>query len=123
MLDNTRVEQLKYQLYQFTGTTQYYEFHSGCVLTDGTHFLAEHARCYWLMDVFASHLTHISKEHGLATLKLVRAGDGANVVIDNGDGQVLATQHIPYTDFPLQEMMLFACWSGGYWVVMLTTEY
>jgi len=123
MPDNTKPAELEYQLCQFIGTTQYYGFHSGCVLTDGTRFLAEHARCYWLMDVFASHLTHISKEHGLATLKLTRAGDGANVIIDNGDEQVLATEQIPYTDFPLQEIMLFACWSGGYWVIMLTSEY
>ena len=123
MFDQSVTENLERNLKHFTGTEQYHRFHSRTVLTDGALYLAEQARCFWLMDVFASHLREISTDHGLACLKLKRIGEGAQVVIDDGDENVLAKQKIAYTDFPLEEVTLFACWSGGYWVIMLTSEY
>jgi hypothetical protein len=123
MFDQSVTENLERNLKHFTGTEQYHRFHSRTVLTDGALYLAEVARCFWLMDVFASHLTEIATDHGMACLKLKRIGEGAQVVIDNGDENVLAKQEIAYTDFPLDEITLFACWSGGYWVIMLTSEY
>lgn len=123
MFDQSVTENLELNLKHFTGTERYHRFHSRTVLTDGALYLAEQARCFWLMDVFASHLTEIATDHGAACLKLKRKGDGAQVVIDDGDENVLAKQKIEYTDFPLEEMTLFACWSGGYCVIMLTSEY
>ena len=123
MFDQAVTVNLELNLRQFTGTERYHRYHSGTVLTDGALYLAEQARCFWLMDVFASHLTEISTDHGLAVLKLKRVGDGASVVIDDGDENILAEQMIDFTDFPLEEITLFACWSGGYWVIMLTSEY
>lgn len=29
----------------------------------------------------------------------------------------------PYTDFPLKEITLYACWDGDHWVTMLPSEY
>lgn len=60
---------------------------------------------------------------GLACLKLKLVGEGASVVIDDGDEKILAQQLIEYTDSPLEEITLFACWTGEYWVIMLTSEY
>jgi hypothetical protein len=59
----------------------------------------------------------------MACLKLKRKGEGAQVVIDDGDENVLVKQKIACTDFPLDEITLFACWTGGYWVIILTSEY
>lgn len=56
-------------------------------------------------------------------LKFKRRDDEGTVVIDDGNGNVLAEQEIPYTDFPLSEIMLFGCWSGREWVIMLPSEY
>lgn len=123
MFDQEVTGNLKLQLRHFTGTQRYHRFHSKTVLTDGALYLAEQARCFWSMDVFASHLREISTDHGLACLKLKRVGDGAQVVIDDGDEKILAQQEIQYTDFPLDEITLFACWTGEYWVMMLTSEY
>ena len=123
MFDQSVTANLELNLKQFTGTEQYHIYHSGTVLTDGVLYLAEVGKCFWLMDVFASHLAEISTDHGMACLKLKRTGDGAQVVIDDGDENVIAKQKIAYTDFPLDEITLFACWSDGYWVIMLTTEY
>ena len=30
-----------------------------------------------------------------------------------------AMQEIPYTDFPMQAISLYACWDGEHWVIML----
>jgi hypothetical protein len=40
--------------------------------------------------------------------------DGAEVVIDDGDENILAEQVIEFTDVPLDEVTLFACWTGEY---------
>jgi hypothetical protein len=78
MFDQEVTVNLELNLKQFTGTEQYHRFHSSTVLTDGALYLAEVARCFWLMDVFASHLHEISTDHGLACLKLKLVGEGAN---------------------------------------------
>ncbi len=44
----------RYELDQFTGTSLYYQYVLGTCLTDGTRYLAEKARCFWLMDAIAS---------------------------------------------------------------------
>ena len=36
-------------LADFTGTTRYYRISKQHLLTDGTHYLAEQAGCYWIM--------------------------------------------------------------------------
>ena len=46
-------------LNQFTGTTQYFRIGPRHLLTDGTHYLAEQAECYWLMGEIALHLTEL----------------------------------------------------------------
>ena len=32
-------------------------------------------------------------------------------------------QEIPYKDFPMHAISLFACWDGEHWVIMLPSEY
>jgi|GEM_PF-6773891 hypothetical protein len=32
-------------------------------------------------------------------------------------------QEIPYTDFPLTSITLYACWDQEHWVIMLPSEY
>ncbi len=58
-MESTETEDLRNQLSQFTGTEKYYRISPKAVLTDGTLYLAETASCYWLMDVYASHLAVI----------------------------------------------------------------
>ncbi len=126
MFDQSVTENLERNLKHFIGTERYHRFHSRTVLTDGALYLAEQARCFWLMDVFASHLTQVSQEMGFACLKLKREGESAHISIEDGNESLLAVQEIGYTDFPLEDMMLFASWTGrngGCWVIMLTSEY
>lgn len=112
-------------LANFTGTETYTRLYPKILLTDGAVFLAENAGCFWLMDVFASHLlTAIDADREPFTvLNLTKSNDSARVVIDDGNGLVLAEQDIEYTDFPLQSIKLYGCWCDEYWVLMLPSEY
>jgi hypothetical protein len=42
---------------------------------------------------------------------------------EDGNGLEHARQDIPYTDLPLAEITLYACWDGEHWVIMLPSEY
>jgi hypothetical protein len=115
---------LKSALAQFTGTEHYYRLYPKVVLTDGAKYLAETAGCYWLMDLYASYLARLDPDSDSFTcLKLILQGTSAQIVIENGNTHVLAKQLIEYTDFPLDQFMLYAVWSSEFWVVMLTSEY
>ena len=111
------------QLTQFTGTTGYYRISRRHLLTDGTKYLAEEAGAYWLMDAIASYLPQFTGKQDFVVAKLVRTGCKAQLTLDDGNGRVLDQQHIPYTDFPLASIQLYACWGGDFWVLMLCSEY
>ena len=111
-------------LSQFTGTEQYYRLYPTLVLTDGTKYLADTAGCYWLMDLYASHLASVDpKVESFTCLKLTKNGIGAEIEIEDGNTHALAKQHVEYTDFPLDTFVFYAVWAGEFWVSMLTSEY
>ena len=116
--------ELQSALAQFTGTERYYRLYSNVVLTDGTKYLADSAGCYWLMDVYASHLASVDPNvERFTCLKLSKKGSGAEIVIEDGNTQPLAKQQIEYTDFPLDTFVFYAAWAGEFWVLMLPSEY
>jgi hypothetical protein len=109
-------------LAQFTGTEKYYRITQRHLLTDGTKYLAEQARCFWLMDAIASHLTRSHDDH-FAVARLVVHDSSAVLTFDDGNDSVFAKQAIEYTDFPLSEIKLYCAFDGEHWVIMLTSEY
>jgi hypothetical protein len=115
--------ELAHQLRQFIGTERYYRISPSAVLTDGTKYLSDTAGAYWLMDAIVSYLPQFSGREEFIVVKLSVTASKADLVLDNGNGHVLDTQHIEYTDFPLSSIQLYACWGGEFWVLMLTSEY
>jgi hypothetical protein len=109
-------------LAQFTGTEKLYRITRRHVLTDGTKYLAEEGRCFWLMDAIASYLTPSYDDH-FAVARLLVNGSSAVLSLDDGNDHVFATQAIEYTDFPLSEIKLYCSFDGTHWVIMLTSEY
>ena len=117
-------DELKTQLRQFSGTTQYARLNAHVFLTDGAVFLADNAQAWWLMDVYASYLLQINGDvEPFTCLKLTVSDNSAMVVIEDGNDHLIAKQHIEYTDFPLQTITLYGCWNEDGWVVMLPNEY
>ena len=111
------------QLTQFIGTTGYFRISRRHLLTDGTKYLAEEAECFWMMDAIASHLSEIGTEDWFVQVRVTVNGNRATMIYEDGSGKEHARQEIPYTDFPMHAISLFACWDGEHWVIMLPSEY
>jgi hypothetical protein len=92
--------------------------------TDGAVYLADKAKAWWLLDVYASYLMQIDgNKESFTCLKVTTSNQTAMVVIEDGNEHVIAKQHIEHTDFPLASIMLYGCWGEDGWVVMLPSEY
>ena len=111
------------QLSCFTGTEKYYRISRRHLLTDGTKYLAEEAECFWMMDAIASHLSEIGTADWFVHVRMTVNGSRATMVYEDGNGHEHARQEIPYADFPMQSISLYACWDGEHWVTMLPSEY
>jgi hypothetical protein len=111
------------KLSQFIGTTGYYRISRRHLLTDGTRYLAEEAECCWMMDAIASHLCEIGTQDWFVLVRLDVSQGRAVMIYEDGNGGEHARQQIPYTDFPLSGITLYACWDGAHWVIMLPSEY
>ena len=110
-------------LSQFTGTSAYYRISRRHLLTDGTKYLAEEAECFWMMDAVASHLCEIGTEDWFVQVRVQVSEGRAEMIYEDGNGHEHARQAIPYTDFALSEITLYACWDQEHWVIMLPSEY
>lgn len=110
-------------LSQFTGTEHYYRISRRHLLTEGTKYLAEHAQCFWMMDAIASHLMEIGTADWFIVIKTSVQDTRAIMVYEDGNGREHARQEIPYTDLPLTEITLYACWDSEHWILMLPSEY
>jgi len=110
-------------LRQFIGTQSYYRLMPNHLITDGVKFLADNAECYWLLDVIASYFPILSASDGFVLTKL-NVKDAKTVVrLEDGNGNMLVSQSITWTDFPLPEVQLYSCFDGAVWVTMLPSEY
>ncbi len=107
----------------FTGAERYYRISRKHVLTDGTKYLAEQAECFWMMDAIASHLMELGTTDWFVVVKTSVKNSKAIMIYEDGNGNEHARQEIPFTDFPLAEITLYACWDGEHWVIMLPSEY
>jgi hypothetical protein len=111
------------QLSYYTGTEKYYRISRRHMLTDGNNYLAEEAECFWMMDAIAGHLSEIDTEDWFVQVRVTVNDSRATVIYEDGTGSEHARQEIPYTDFPMHAISLYACWDGEHWVIMLPSEY
>ena len=114
---------LLHNLAQFTGTERYYRLNRKCVITDGAKYLADTAGAYWLLDAAASYLLEIGTDDWFVLVRLLVNDSKAVLTLEDGNGGIRAQQDIGYTDFPLQEQVLYANWDGEHWVLLLPSEY
>ena len=128
----TLAAELEAELAHFTGTETYTNLRypwlrAKFLLTEGAKHLAEKAKAFWLMDAIASHQTNkkVASEPFQVWQLTVNEKHEASLTCTDGNETVLARQEIPYTDFPLSEITLYASqdeYLGGR-VIMLTSEY
>lgn len=102
----------KADLAHFTGTDNWYR-HAlvrDVMYTDGVQFLAEKAKAYWLIDKIATlQLDRNIRfgSDGFQSWKLVVTNNTATLTCDDGNGVLLHSEHITFTDFPLDEIELW----------------
>lgn len=119
-------------LRQFTGTERYYALgvpFSDVVFTDGVEYLARVGGAQWLVVAIAAHLTvrRSLREHGIVFWKLAKRAPEATAAVLTAvpdiDLPALVEQVIPYTDFPLDEVEIWAQWDGEVWTLYLPSEH
>lgn len=115
--------ELENNLSQFTGTENYYRVMPRLVITDGVQYLANQANMYWLVSAIYSYLTTQPIRSGFVVARLTASGKTADLVLDDGNDQVIAKQAIDYTDFPLGEVTIYCSYQGKTWVLLLPSEY
>jgi hypothetical protein len=75
------------------------------------------------MDAVSSHITEIGTADWFIVVRTEVTDHQAVMCYLDGKGRELARQAIPYTDFPLRNLTLYAVWDTEHWVIMLPTEY
>jgi hypothetical protein len=114
----------KADLAQFTGTENWYRhpIRRNILYTDGIQYLAEKAGAYWLIDEIAFNQMQPrigSEEFQVWTLKVNLEKNQAVLTCDNGNGHIVYSKEIEYTDFPLGEIRVYFTNN----VILLTSEY
>jgi hypothetical protein len=111
------------ELANFTGTENWYKHWLGkVVFTDGIKFVAEQAGAFWLVDEIAINQTRPkvrAEEFQVWVLKVNLEKRKGVLSCDDGNGGVVFSKKIEYTDFPLPEIK-FYCTDG---VILLPSEY
>ena len=110
-MEQQRINQLKTELSQFTGSETFYRnpLFPGCVYTDGIKHLAEEAEAYWLLDhIFANQMLAVLKDQPFQVWKItVNEDQTARISVEDGNDHELTFFHLGYTDFPLDEMTVW----------------
>ena len=120
-------DQLLDELRNFYGTEHYYRHMPGLVITDGVKFLADNAGCYWILDIVWSYLPVLRKSRDTFFVVRYAGTPGASglfsITDDIPPNQTYAQQAIDYTDFPLDEIVLYLSATEEAFVLMLRSEY
>jgi len=99
-------------LAQFTGTERWYRhsINRSILYTDGAQYVAEHGEAYWLLDEIAliqPYDQNVAAEEFQVWTLTVRPDKTVTLTCDDGNGNVVFSKEIPYTDFPLDTIKLY----------------
>ena len=99
-------------LAHFTGTEHWYRhsMNRAVFYTEGERYVAEHGKAYWLHDEIAliqPYDANVSAEEFQVWKLAVRPDKTATLICDDGNGHVVFSKEIAYTDFPLETITLY----------------
>ena len=134
---NENILKLKNELSQFTGDLVRYRhpLNKAVIFTPGVRHLAEEANAYWLIDAIASWINSSKFEESVKTdprvghlhfWKLKVAQDEPTAVLHaeaDCDVDPFIVQTIEFTDFPLDEIAIWAGYDGTHWTLYLPSEH
>ena len=116
-------------LSQFTGTEQWHRYNvlmPNALLTDGALYIAQAGGAFWLMDIIGSAQLDKKVQNEpfqVWTLKVDQDNSNALVTCEDGNGGEVYRQNIPFTDFELPEIELWASREDGNLIILLPSEY
>jgi hypothetical protein len=99
-------------LWQFTGSEHCYR-HAlvrNVLFTDGAKYVADKAGAYWLLDEIAlaqRYQKAVAGEEFQAWKLTVKKDHTATLACDDGNGNIVFSKAIEFTDFPLPEIVLY----------------
>jgi hypothetical protein len=116
------------------GDERYKTLNRRVIYTNGVKYLADECGAYWLIDAIASYYgttkmqAAIEADCRLESLHFWRldvADDESAVLFARADSGVppFVEQQIPYTDFPLESVQVWAGFDGKYWTLYLPSEH
>jgi hypothetical protein len=111
------------ELVHFTGTESYHRLMPRLLITDEVGYLATRTKSYWLLSAIYPHLTTKSIESDFVVARLTVNATEADLMLDDGNGLVISSQHIDYTDFPVVCMKIYSVYQERSWLLMLPSEY
>ena len=110
-------------LRQFTGTETWFRHPLArkVLYTEGVQYVAEQGGAYWLLDTlaFAQAIPAVAAESFQFWTLTVRPDQTATLACEDGNGKIVHTQEIPFTDFPLDEIKFYFTDN----VILLPSEY
>ena len=122
-------------LRQFTGDMLRYAYplNRNVIYTPGVRYVAEVGGAYWLIDAIASYFSSdimieaMARDSRLNYLQFwkLTVKDNTALLTANADSGVkpFVTQEIEYTDFPLDEIEIWAGFDGSHWTLYLPSEH
>lgn len=128
-----RAAEIQDEMRHFTGTETWFR-HSlmrKVLYTEGVQYLAEKAEAYWLVDkIAAMQLERKIKAEPFQVWRLkvnTTIGDAVLTCDDGGKPgdvhDILYSEHIHFTDFPLDEIELWVEQGGDGTVILLPSEH
>lgn len=113
---NDKNKALRESLQQFCGTTQFFQLPLiRTRFTDGIHYLAKKANCFWLITDASVIAKSLMDRSYFITIDFKRLSEserqqnGCEAIINYTDGNetILETHRYNVTDFPLDELRLY----------------
>lgn len=111
-------------LTQFCGTINYWRHSNGIypfLHTDGVQYVAQYGGAYWLLDVIASWQvdTIVKTDAKLKEIQFwtltVQKDNSAMLHCERDTDDVVVSQRIEYTDFPIPEIRFYLVNMWCYW--------
>ena len=99
------------ELGQFTGSEHWYQHNlvRSITYTDGAKYVADHGGAYWLLDeiALAQKFSPLVKAEPFQLWRLAVSDTKGTITCDDGNGNIVYTKQIPFTDFPLPEIEFY----------------
>lgn len=99
-------------LYQFTGSEHWYRhgINRKILFTDGAKYVADEGGAHWLLDAIAISQLYekpVARTPFQVWRLIVRPDHTATLTCEDGNGNIVYTQQLEFTDFPRDEITLW----------------